>query len=235
MPTSTALTPDQFQQVMPAKMKGQISPQLMDQINTTLSDPILLERFKDNLIGFSSVMQKGKFKLSQYICAVKFIGFKLMGDTNIDAYEKTFSNKCRDMRANGTSHKQIVRYASSYNSTKLVTLIFEQTMMPVYVSNAPLFQQALNVQADLMMNANSEKVRTDAASSLLTHLKPPETQKIELDVGIKEDDSIKQLRATTLALARQQQLMIEEGSASVGGVAGSKLLGADKVEEAEIV
>ena len=75
-----------------------------------------------------------------------------------------------------------------------------------------------------MTTAKSEKVRCDAANSLLTHLKMPETQKVELDLNIKEDSSIAALRATTLELARQQRLMVESGAMNAQEVAHGKLV-----------
>jgi hypothetical protein len=107
-------------------------------------------------------------------------------------------------------------------------------MVPTHILNAPLFQEALNVQAQLMRTAVSEKVRTDAAANLLATLKPPEVKKIELDIGHKEDDTIKQLRETTLKLVRQQEEMIKDGSASTRSIAESKLI-SDDIEDGEIV
>ncbi|MDA3807850.1 MAG: hypothetical protein PF440_08040, partial [Thiomicrorhabdus sp.] len=75
---------------------------------------------------------------------------------------------------------------------------------------------------------------SDAANSVMTQLKPPEIKKMELDVTYKEDDSIQALRETTMKLARQHKLMIEDGSASVDTIAGSTLVKTD-VEEAELV
>jgi hypothetical protein len=92
------------------------------------------------------------------------------------------------------------------------------------VLNQDLYQKALNVQADLMISAHSEKVRCEAANSLLTHLKMPEVKKVELDIGVKEDGSIAALRATTLELARQQRLMMESGAMNAQEVAHGKLL-----------
>lgn len=234
MAENQALSVDEFKMVLPNKMRHSVSDELMAQINTTISDPIIMDTFRDNLLGFASVMKDGRFKMEQYICAVKYVSFKLMGDTNKDAYIKTFPGKYVKFLQDGTSTKDIARYSTAYNKTKLVNLIFEQSLVPTHVVNAPLFQRALNVQADLMLNAKSEKVRSDAASSLLMHLKPPETQKIELDIGVKEDDSIKMLRETTLALVRQQQGMIIDGSASVQAIAHSTIV-KDVVEEGEIV
>ena len=218
------LTVDQFRQALPDKVKKSVSQELIDQINTTLAEPELFEAYRDNLLSYSKVMADGRFKVDQYISAVKYVSHKLMGSTNIDAYSKTFPDKMQRFAATGVSSKDIASYVTAYNKSKLVNLIFEQTLIPTYVLNQDLFQRALNVQADLMTNANGEKVRCDAANSLLSHLKMPETQKVELDISVKEDSAIAALRETTLALARQQRMMLEAGAMNAQEVAHSRLI-----------
>lgn len=220
----TPLTAEQFKQVLPDKVKKSVSQELIDQINSTLSDPEMYEAYRDNLLSYSKVMADGRFKIDQYISAVKYVSHKLMGATNIEAYSKTFPDKMQRFAAQGVSAKDIASYVTAYNKSKLVNLIFEQTLIPSYVLNQDLYQKALNTQAELMVSAKSEKVRCDAAHSLLTHLKMPETQKVELEIGVKEDSAIAALRATTMELARQQRLMLEAGAMNAQDVAHSRLV-----------
>ena len=220
----TPLTAEQFKQALPDKVKKSVSQELIDQINSTLSEPEMYEAYRDNLLSYSKVMADGRFKIDQYISAVKYVSHKLMGATNIEAYSKTFPDKMQRFAAQGVSAKDTASYVTAYNKSKLVNLIFEQTLIPSYVLNQDLYQKALNVQAELMVSANSEKVRCDAANSLLTHLKMPETQKVELEIGVKEDSAIAALRATTMELARQQRLMLEAGAMNAQEVAHSRLV-----------
>ena len=218
------LTLDQFKLALPDKVKKSINQELIDQINNTLSDPEMFEQYRDNLISYTKVMADGKFKVTQYIDAVRYVSFKLMGCTNIEAYTKTFPDKYQRFIQQGVQAKDIASYVTAYNKSKLVNLIFEQTLIPSHVLNQDLYQRALNVQADLMINAKSEKVRCDAANSLLTQLKAPEVKKVELDIGVKEDSSIAALRATTMELARQQRLMVESGAMNAQEIAHGKLI-----------
>ena len=220
----TALTVEQFRQALPAKVKKSINQELIDQINTTLSDPDMYEAYRDNLLSYTKVMSDGRFKVAEYINAVKYVSHKLMGCTNIEAYSKTFPDKIARFTAQGVAPKDIASYVTAYNKSKLVNLIMEQTLIPSYVLNQDLYQKALNVQAELMVSAKSEKVRSDAANSLLTHLKMPETQKVELEIGVKEDSAISALRATTMELARQQRMMLEAGAMNAQEVAHSRLV-----------
>mgnify|MGYP003403111347 CR=1 FL=1 len=218
----SALTIDQFKQALPDKVRKTINQELIDQINTTLSDPELYESYRDNLLSYTKVMADGRFKVSGYIDAVRYVSHKLMGCSNIDAYTKTFPDKYARFIQQNVQAKDIASYVTAYNKSKLVNLIFEQTLIPSYVLNQDLYQKALNVQAELMVSSHSDKVRCDAANSLLTHLKMPETQKVELEIGIKEDSSIAALRATTLELSRQQRLMMQAGAMTAQEVAHSK-------------
>ncbi len=230
----TALTIEQFRTALPDKVKKSVNQELIDQVNKTLAEPELYETYRDNLISYTSVMKDGKFKVSGYIDAVMYVSHKLMGCTNIEAYTKTFPDKYQRFVQQGVVAKDIASYVTAYNKSKLVNLIFEQTIIPSYVLNQDLYQKALNVQAELMVTAKSEKVRSDAANSLLTHLKMPETQKVELEIGVREDSTIAALRATTMELSRQQRLMMESGAMNVQEVAHSKFTVVD-VEAKEIM
>lgn len=229
----SVLTVEQFKVALPDKVKKSINQELIDKINATLADPDMYEAYRDNLLSYTKVMVDGRFKIADYVNAVKYVSHKLMGDSNIAAYTKTFPDKYQRFVQNGVDAKDIASYVTAYNKSKLVNLIFEQTLVPSYVLNQDLYQKALNVQAELMITAKSEKVRSDAANSLLTHLKMPETQKVELDIGVKEDGSIAALRATTLELARQQRLMVQAGAMNAQEVAHSKLQVVD-VEAKEV-
>jgi hypothetical protein len=230
----TALTVEQFQRALPDKVKKSVNQELIDSINSTLSDPEVFEAYRDNLLSYTKVMADGRFKVQEYINAVRYVSHKLMGCTNIDAYTKTFPDKYTRFVSQGVLPKDIASYVTAYNKSKLVNLIFEQTLIPSYVLNQDLYQKALNVQAELMIGAKSEKVRTDAANSLLSHLKMPEVHKVELDIGIKEDSSIAALRAATMELAQHQRMSIGSGQMSAQEVAHAKLEIID-IEAKEVV
>jgi hypothetical protein len=220
------ITIEEFKEAMPAHVRKNINPELVDVINTAIADPEQLAVFRENVIGLTSVMKEGKFKLTDYLSAVKFVSHRLLGDNQNTAWSKTFPQRYNDLIARGIDRSDIGAITSRYASSKLIVLLMGQTMMPTHILNAPLYQKAINVQADLMMNAKSEKVRSDAAANLLMTLKPPEIQKVELNIGLKEDSTIQELRETTMALARQQRQMIEAGVVSVKAIAQSKIAGA---------
>lgn len=223
--SSPSLTLEMFRQALPDKVKKSVNQELIDAVNKTLSNPDEFEAYRDNLLSYTRVMADGRFKVQEYVNAVRYVSFKLMGATNIEAYTKTFPDKYQRFVTQGVAPKDIASYVTAYNKSKLVNLIFEQTLIPSYVLNQDLYQKALNVQADLMVTARSEKVRSDAANSLLTHLKPPEKQKVELEIGVKEDSSINALRQATMALAAQQRQLMQAGVLTAQDAAHSRVVG----------
>ena len=220
----SALTLEQFQLALPDKVKKSVNQELIDSVNAVISDPEVYEAYRENLLSYTKVMQDGKFKVTGYVDAVRYVSYKLMGHTNIDSYIKTFPDKYQRFLDQGVAAKDIASYVTAYNKSKLVNLIFEQTIIPSYVLNQDLYQKALNVQAELMVSAKSELVRTTAANSLLTQLKMPEKQKVELDINVKEDGSIAALRAATLELAKHQRLSMQAGQSTAQEIAASSLV-----------
>ena len=221
---ATEITVAELQTAMPAQIKGKVTESLVDKINKIAMDDEFRENYRDNLISYTSVMQEGRFTIEQYLNAVRYVSYKIMGDTNVKAYMRTFPDKYTNFKSKGVKDKDIASYVTAYNKSKLVNLIYDQSMIPTHVLNADLFQKALNTQADLMMNAASEKVRSDAANSLLTHLKPPETRKLELEVSHKESSLIDDLRQATREHAKVLKDSIELGSMSAKDVAHGNII-----------
>ena len=205
------MSPDEFKAVLPLQLKNSVTQDVMDSINQVLSGPESTEIFKENLLSYTRVLLEGKFKMTSYVSAVRYVSFKLLGGTNKAAFTATFPDKISRWKSQGVSEKDQSSYISAYHKSKLVNLIMEQTLIPLHVLNAPTRQEAVNILADLMRNASSEKVRSDSAAHILRELKPPEKTKIELDLGAKADKTIDTLRETTRMLVEQQKAMIAQG------------------------
>ena len=229
-PDIELVTKEQFVKVLPKGVKSRVSDDMVDNINKLLADPILREGFRENLFGFTKLLQEGRYKLQSYIDAVRFVSYKLAGNSNLEGYVKTFPDRYSRLVAEGASNNTISSYATMFNKTKLVNLIYEQTLVPTHILNADVFQRAINTQAHLMQHAKSEKVQTDAANSLLNHLKRPETHKIELDIGFKEDKTISELRDATAALVESQRKALESGAMNAKDIAESSIIEAEIIE-----
>ena len=211
------LSEQQIKAILPSNLRSGISTELVQTINDVLADEGMATAFKENLITFTSVLSEGKFTIQEYINAVKFVSYKAMGDTAKVAYAK--------WKAEGLEEKKIASYVSIYNQTKLVTLIMERMLVPSWILNQDVYQQAINVQAQLMVDTRvSPMVRTKAADSLLNILKRPELQKLELAVTQKESDSMIDLKASLKELVIAQKEAIQHKVFSAKEIAEKPLI-----------
>lgn len=220
---SNQLTVTDVTKALPANLKGSATQGLVDKINQATQDPILAEAIRDNFISYTGVLQEGKFKTQDYLKAVMYVSYKLIGHTNKDAYFKTFPDRHQALMAKGTSSKDMAAYVSAYNRNKLVNLIMEQTLVPSWVLNQHLYQKAINVQAELMQTANSEKVRTDAANSILTHLAKPKEAGPLVNLNLNESSGMNELKDMLGQLAQMQVDKINKGVATQD-IAGQTLI-----------
>jgi hypothetical protein len=208
------LTKAMVQAVVPANLKNAISDELVDTLNNLALDPLIAEQVRNNFISYTSVLKDGKFKTEDYLHAVTYVSFKLMGLSNKEAYAHTFPQRYQSLLARGVPDKEISAYVAAYNRGKLVNLVLEQTLVPTWVLNQHVYQQAINVQAELMTSAYSEKVRSDAANSILTHLKKPEQAGPLINLDMRQDSGMNELRDTLTKLAQQQRELIEAGAST---------------------
>jgi len=213
---------EDLKQAAPKSIRNNITPELTTKVNSILQDPDIREEYRDNILGYIDVLQEGKWKFTDYISAVKYVSYKLRGDTNMAAYTKTFPDRVARFRAEGK--KDYSPWVTAYGKSKLVNEILSRSMIPTHVLNADIYQKAINIQANLMVTAKSEKVKTDAANSLLNHLKPPETSKLEIDMNVKQEDGIGDLKRATMELVKAQRLAIEAGTLNAKQAAHSKLV-----------
>lgn len=205
------ITQKELQTILPANLKSAATQSLADRINNISNDPIFAEQVQNNIVSYTSVMKEGKFKIDDYISACTYVSYKLMGYNNQDAYLRTFPQRHADMVARGLASKDIASYVSAYHKGKLVQLIMEQTLTPAWVFNQDAFQKAINVQVELMQDANSEMVRCQAANSILTHLAKPKDSVPLLNIDLGESTGLNELKDTLTKMAEQQRRLIQHG------------------------
>ena len=228
------LTLQEVKQALPPHLRTTVTQELTDKVNSISVDPEAADNIRQNFVSYSMVLKEGKFKLEDYLNAVAYVSYKLMGHTNKDSYVKTFPKRYRDHVANGASEKDISAYISIFNKGKLVNLILEQSIIPTWILNQDAVQKAINVQVELMHTSNSDKVRCEAANSILNHLKRPEKKQVELSVGIADNSGMDELNETLKQLALQQQSMIESGI-STQEIAHQKIIQKQDVLDAEVI
>jgi hypothetical protein len=205
------LTQEMVVRALPPNLKGAATQQLVDMVNNVVTDPLIAEQVRNNFISYTGVLKDGKFKTEDYLNAVTYVSYKLMGDSNQDAYFKTFPQRYQALTAKGATTKEISAYVSAFNKGKLVNLILEQSLVPTWVLNQDIHQKAINRLSDLMMTADSQKVQADAAIGLLTHLAKPKEAGPLVNFNVPESSGMAEMKELLGKMAAQQQALIAQG------------------------
>lgn len=220
----TDLTQAEIARALPPQLRTAATPALVAKVNAISNDPVLLDHIRDNFISYTHVLKDGKYKIDDYLSAVKYVSFKLMNMSNQDAYAKTFPQRIAALTQAGRTPKEISAYVSMYSKGKLVNALMEQVIIPTWVLNQDKLQDAINVQADLMVNAQSEMVRTTAANSLMTHLaRPKEAAGININVNqTNENSALDELRELLSGMSQVSRDLISQG-VDIKAVAAQRL------------
>lgn len=221
------LTIESLQKVVPNKLKRAVTQGLVDKINSISTDPIICEHIKANILGYTGVLQEGKYKTEDYINAVTYVSYKLMGYTNVDSYIKTFPNRYQALVARGLAPKDIAAYVCIYNKGQLVNRILEQSLVPTWVLNQDIYQKALNTQAEIMISSKSDKVRSMAADSLIRNLAKPEKAGPQINIDMTANTGLDDLKETLFKLAETQQKLIQSGRVTTQQIAEQKIIEAE--------
>lgn len=224
---SSQLTVELVAKALPSHLKRAATQSLVDQLNNLQTDPEVADAIRENFLSYTKVLQEGRFKTEDYLSAVKFVSYKLMGYTNQDAYLRTFPDRHQEHINAGRTPQEVSAYVSMYAKGKLVNLILEQTLVPTWVLNQDTYQKAINVLADEMVNARSEMVRVTAANSILQHLKKPEAAGPLINIDQRESSGVNELTGVLKQLAQQQLQLIQDG-VPTKDIAAQKIIKAEE-------
>ena len=197
---------------LPSHLSGSITDGLVEDINSIMHEDELRDNFRDNIVSFNSVLSDGKFKLISYLNAVRYVTYRINGDSKSNAWAKTFPDRYDKLVAEKASAARISASAGMYDNTLLVKKILEQSLTPIHVVFKDVMYEAITEAADLMRNAKSEKVRGDMALGLIKELKPPEKTQISIDTNTTQHESvISRLEAIQQGLAQSHLESMNHG------------------------
>ena len=227
------LTRDEVEKALPVNLKNAATQAFTDQINNLSSDPLVAKDIRENFISYSRILQEGKFKSEDYLHAVAYVSFKHMGYSNQEAYYRTFPARHAALMAKGTSQKDISAYVAAYHRGKLVNLIMEQSVVPLWIVNRENYQRAINTQVAIMENDLLPAIaRTAAANSVLTHLAEPKKAAGAINLNIVESSGMNEMRKLLSDLAMNQRQAIEAG-ASPREIANQRIIDVTPVRVSE--
>lgn len=222
------LSLDILKKSTPKHLRNYINEDVLNLLNNSEVDETIFEEFKDNFISYMSVLSEGKYKITDYINAVKYVTLKMLGKSNNEAYIATFPDRYKKLSNRGVT--DISSYASAYNGNKLVVSIMQQVLVPVWITNAQIHQKAINEQFKIGTSSNvSPMARVKALDSVLAYTKAPETKQLNIDIGINQTDDLQQLKNTMKQLAEQQRIMISNGY-SAKDIIESKIIDVEVID-----
>ena len=196
---------DTLRELIPKKQKNLVTENIVKIINETASDELIADEFKKNFVTYTNVISSGKYSLEEYNNAVHFLTMIMIGDSEIDAYSKVFPDRYKRLIEKGVDRSKISSYVSNYKNTKLVVQLLEQSMVPTYIVNAPLYQDALNHSIWLMYNAQSETVQQKSAEAVMVQLKAPEAAKLEVDISVNKGSVVDDYEQVMLEVAERKR------------------------------
>jgi hypothetical protein len=85
-------------------------------------------------------------------------------------------------------------------------------MVPSWILNQDIYQKAINTQARLMSGARSERVQCMAADSLLKALAKPEAVAPMINIDMRKDSGLEDMKKALVDLAKKQQELIASGA-----------------------
>ena len=215
-----------------------VGEETIEEINKLVEDPEYGEEFLSTYLDVLNVLDDNpKNTHRQYLNAVKFFSLVEADNKIVDAYIKVFPERYEQRKKNhpGGDKDLVSGEASRYNSSKLVSEIRRVATSPVYLIHRHLLHEAILETASLMRNGKSEFVRQKAAATLITELKPPEDQQLNIKVEDNTTSVIAELHKATQELASRQHDNILSGVSTVKDVAQARILPReeDEIEDAE--
>ena len=228
---ATEVTMEDMKRLFPKK-KESITEELITIINDANNNPFFSgDEFMNNILTYKDVMEKQKASLKDYLAAIRFCAYLESEDYNLtEAYKKShchteFVRERLDSPTNSAEYKQLTTAASRYRKRPLIVQILTQSQLGLHLMFQGEQYRAINVLSDIMVNGRSEMARVAAAKELLANTKAPETHKIELDIGIRNESAMESLNAQLAQFAMQSMEQLRSGQVDL------KTLGSMKVEE----
>ena len=208
------VTKELLKEMVPKKYKGIISEGSISEINKLIDDPDYGEEFRESMLTHLDILSgKEPWTLNQYMDAIKYYSLTAVGLTQVDAYTEVFPERLQSRLDSGQTRNDMSGEASRFNKTDLVNRIRERALVPLHLVNQGTLQLAINKATELMINAKSEKVQGDMALGLIKELRPPEMQKVELQIGLNEEAQAARDRSDQklVEIAQNQRLLLESG------------------------
>lgn len=213
------LTVEDVQNALPSR-KNAITQELVDVLNEVKDEAEFQgEPLLNTAVVYEKLMINNKASVREFVDAIRFCAYLVtMDDNYTEAYKKTFYYRDfvkERISADTKSIKyaELTSAASRYRrNNKLVADLLVYSQAPLEIMYLGWRYKAVGVLADTMMNAKLDRDKINAAKELLVATKGPETKRIELDIGVKENSAIASLNEQLSVMAGKQVMLLESGA-----------------------
>lgn len=213
------LTVEEVQNALPSR-KNAITQELVDVLNEVKDEAEFQgEPLLNTAVVYEKLMINNKASVREFVDAIRFCAYLVtMDDNYTEAYKKTFYYRDfvkERISADTKSIKyaELTSAASRYRrNNKLVADLLVYSQAPLEIMFLGWRYKAVGVLADTMMNAKLDRDKINAAKELLVATKGPETKRIELDIGVKENSAIASLNEQLSVMAGKQVMLLESGA-----------------------
>jgi hypothetical protein len=207
------------QNALPSR-KNAITQELVDVLNEVKDEAEFQgEPLLNTAVVYEKLMINNKASVREFVDAIRFCAYLVtMDDNYTEAYKKTFYYRDfvkERISADTKSIKyaELTSAASRYRrNNKLVADLLVYSQAPLEIMFLGWRYKAVGVLADTMMNAKLDRDKINAAKELLVATKGPETKRIELDIGVKENSAIASLNEQLSVMAGKQVMLLESGA-----------------------
>ena len=223
---------EQLKRFLPKNKQHLATDAIAELLQNPLDSSNIQEFITENFINYTDLLKDSSaFGLKEYINAVRFASHRMLGDTWLECYKKTFPDRYDAHLAEGKSLDALRARADGFSRTKLVQSILSRGYIAPYILNQPLFQQALNTAANIMLDEDISPIaRVQAAKCVLEYTKAPEVQKIQMDIGVKASDELTQLEETMNKFADMVYNGIQSNKISAKEAIESKIIDVQEEE-----
>lgn len=231
------VTIDDIKAALPHK-KGAVTQEAVDIINKSLSDPEFQgESLLKTACIYENVLKGARASIPEFLNAVRFCAYISATESNYtEAYKRVFFDRefvrsRMNEPTDSPKYIELTSAASRYRRSKLVVDLLTASQVPLDLIFSGQRYKAIGVLAQIMETGKYDRDRVNAAKELLAATKGADNVKIELDVGVQENNAVKQLQEQLASIAAKQKLLLEHGASDLNEFGSMKVIDADLVEE----
>lgn len=218
----TTFTIEELTNALPKCVK--VSNKLLEDINNVYQgDEDTVNYIKENILTSATILTDGRYTMQNYLNAVKYVSFKMLGKTNMEAWIESFPERYASLKVNNKLDN-IHAAVSAYNRTELVQKLLKQHTMTLRVLNRDKGQRALDVLETIMVTSRSDMARVSAAKTILEYTNDDaQNNALAVNINIK-DPYLDNLKAQLSELAKAQLSAINQGQDTHNLINSSKVI-----------